>query len=285
MTSVNTERRFETLTKKSETIEVNKAILYQDLYDYIKRFKTEEDDVLLSILLPMYNEEKTIKSVLEKLPYNDSIEIIVVDDHSTDGSLEKIEEVKLKREIKVISHKENQGYGGAIISGISQVKGKIIVTMDSDGQHSPDDIFNLIKPIFEEEADYTIGSRYKGKYFYQLPILTRLGEVLVEKLIQIFFGIKIMNNQTGYRAFNRNFLPIFDNIKYFGYAFCTEQIVKASISNYRIKECPIKVYKREYGSSSIKLMKLARRIFSCLFYYFGRKIKLSVRRTKRIGLY
>ena len=282
---MNTERRFEILTKKSETIEVNKAILYQDLYDYIKRFKTEEDGVLLSILLPMYNEEKTIKSVLEKLPYNDSIEIIVVDDHSTDGSLEKIEEVKLKREIKVISHKENQGYGGAIISGISQVKGKIIVTMDSDGQHSPDDIFNLIKPIFEEEADYTIGSRYKGTYFYQLPILTRLGEVLVEKLIQIFFGVKIMNNQTGYRAFNRKILPIFNNTKYYGYAFCTEQIVKASISNYRIKECPIKVYKREYGSSSIKLMKLARRIFSCLFYYFGRKIKLSVRRTKRIGLY
>ncbi len=281
MTTLNTERRFDILTNRSIAIEETKEIIYQDLYDYIKKFKTEEGAILLSIILPMYNEEKTIKSVLEKLPYNDSIEIIVVDDHSTDCSLEKIEEVQLEREIKVISHKKNQGYGGAIISGISQSKGNIIVTMDSDGQHSPDDIFNLVKPIFEEEADYTIGSRYKGTYFYQLPILTRLGEVLVEKLIQIFFGVKIMNNQTGYRAFNRKILPIFNNTKYYGYAFCTEQILKASISNYRIKECPIKVYRREYGSSNVKLMKLTRRIFSCLFYYFIRKIKIRVKRTKR----
>ena len=280
---MNTDRKFETLLNKSKTIEANDEGPYQDLYNYIQRFKTEQETVLLSIILPMYNEEKTIKDVLEKLPYNPLIEIIVVNDHSTDCSLEKIEEVKLKREIKVISHKKNQGYGGAITSGISQVKGKIIVTMDSDGQHSPDDIFNLVKPIFEEEADYTIGSRYIGTYFYQLPILTRLGEVFVEKLIQIFFGIKIMNNQTGFRAFNRDFLPIFDNIKYNGYAFCIEQILRASILNYRIKECPIKVYKREYGASGIRLMKLARRIFSCLFYYYVRKIKLSIKRTKKNG--
>jgi glycosyltransferase involved in cell wall biosynthesis len=227
----------------------------------------------------MYNEEKTIKTVLEKLPYSNTIEIIVVNDHSTDHSLEKIEEVQLKRDIKVINHEINKGYGGAIISGISLAKGDIIVTMDSDGQHSPDDIFNLIRPIFEEEADYTIGSRYKGTYFYQLPVLTRLGEVFVEKLIQIFFGVRVMNNQTGFRAFNRRVLPIFNNTKYYGYAFCTEQILKASLSDYKIKECPIKVYRRVHGSSSIKLMRLARKIFSCLFYYYMRKIKLLTKKS------
>lgn len=285
MTTLNKKEKLYTLTNNSETIEINRENLYQDLYDYIKKFKNEEERVLISIILPMYNEEKTIKSVLEKLPYDNSIEIIVVDDHSTDSSIERIEEVKLNREIKVISHKRNLGYGGAIASGFSQVNGNIIVTMDSDGQHSPDDLFNLVKPIFEDEADYTIGSRYKGTYFYQLPILTRLGEVLIEKLIQTFFGVRIMNNQTGFRAFSRKILPIFDNTKYFGYAFCIEQILKASISNYRIKEVPIKVYRREYGSSHVRLMKLTRRIFSCLFYYFVRKIKLKTKRTKRTGHY
>ncbi|MHA2337860.1 MAG: glycosyltransferase family 2 protein [Candidatus Hodarchaeales archaeon] len=278
MTTLNTDRKTNALLKNSETEKGNFDYLYQDLYAYLNRFKTNEDQVLLSIVLPMYNEEKTIKSVLEKLPYNNLIEIIVVNDHSTDHSLEKLEEVKLKRDIKVINHKINKGYGGAIISGISLAKGDIIVTMDSDGQHSPDDIFNLIRPICEEEADYTIGSRYKGTYFYQLPVLTRLGEVFVEKLIQIFFGVRVMNNQTGFRAFNRQVLPIFDNTRYYGYAFCTEQILNASISGYKIKECPIKVYRRVHGSSSIKLMKLARKIFSSLFYYYMRKIKSIIKK-------
>ncbi|MFX1391344.1 MAG: glycosyltransferase family 2 protein [Promethearchaeota archaeon] len=231
--------------------------------------------------MPMYNEEKTIKSILENLPYNNSIEIIVVNDHSTDNSIKEIEKVKVKREIKVINHKKNRGYGHAIISGIRNAKGKIIVTMDSDGQHSSDDIFNLVKPIFDGEVDYTIGSRYKGTYFYKLPILTRLGEVLVEKLIQIFFGPRVMNNQTGFRAFDRKIIPIFNDTRYHGYAFCTEQILKVSMSGFKIKECPIKVYRREYGSSSIVLTKLARKIFSCLFFYYIQKMKLFIRRKKK----
>jgi glycosyltransferase involved in cell wall biosynthesis len=279
LTTLNTKRKSNTLLDNSETKTRNSEHPYQDLYDYLDRFKSNKDKTLLSIVLPMYNEEKTIKKVLEQLPYNELIEIIVVNDHSTDNSLEKIEEVKPYRDITVINHSINKGYGGAIISGISHARGNIIVTMDSDGQHSPDDIYNLIKPILEEEADYTIGSRYKGTYFYQLPVMTRLGEVFVEKLIQIFFGVRIMNNQTGFRAFNRNIIPIFKNIRYYGYAFCTEQILRASISHYKVKECPIKVYRREYGSSSIKLMYLARKIFSCLFYYYIKKIKSLIKRN------
>ncbi|MFX1454500.1 MAG: glycosyltransferase family 2 protein [Promethearchaeota archaeon] len=278
MTTLNTKRKSNNLLDNSEIKKRNPEHPYQDLYDYLNRFKFNRDKTLLSIVLPMYNEEKTIKTILEQLPYNELIEIIVVNDHSTDNSLEKIEEVKPYRDITVINHSINKGYGGAIISGISQARGDIIVTMDSDGQHSPDDIYNLIKPILEEEADYTIGSRYKGTYFYKLPVMTRLGEVFVEKLIQIFFGVRIMNNQTGFRAFNRNVIPIFENIRYNGYAFCTEQILKASISHCKVKECPIKVYRREYGSSSIKLMYLARKIFSCLFYYYIKKIKSLIKR-------
>ncbi|MFX1303230.1 MAG: glycosyltransferase family 2 protein [Promethearchaeota archaeon] len=281
MKTLSSKRKTKTLKNRSETKDGNTKYLYQDLYDYIKNFKTKEGQILISIILPMYNEEKTIKVVLEELPYNNSIEIIVVNDHSTDNSLKEIEKVKLKRAIKVINHKRNRGYGDAIVSGISHANGNIIVTMDSDGQHSSDDIFFLVKPIFDGEADYTIGSRYKGTYFYKLPVLTRLGEVLVEKLIQIFFGKRVMNNQTGFRAFSRKVLPIFDNIKYHRYAFCTEQILKVSLSGFKIKECPIKVYRREYGSSSIILTTLARRIFSCLFYYYIQKLKLMMKKRNK----
>jgi len=271
-----------TLLNRSETKDSNIEDLHQDLYDYIKNFKTKEDRVLISIVLPMYNEEKTIKTVLEGLPNDSSIKIIIVNDHSIDDSLKEIEKVKLKREIRVINNKKDRGYGNAIMSGISHAKGNIIVTMDSDGQHSSDDIFNLVKPILDGEADYTIGSRYKGTYFYKLPVFTRLGEVIVEKSIQILFGPKVMNNQTGFRAFNRKVLPIFDNTKYHGYAFCTEQILLVSLAHFKIKECPIKVYRRQHGSSSIVLTKLARRIFSCIFHYFIQKIRLSIKKPTRI---
>jgi len=229
----------------------------------------------------MYNEEHTIGKVLGNLPKGKLIEIIVVDDHSTDNSLEEINKVNGKNEIQVIKHKENRGYGAAIVTGIKNARGRVLVTMDSDGQHSPYDILAMIKPIFEGEADYTIGSRYLGSYFYKLPVSTRLGEVLIEKLIQIFFGKKIMNNQNGFRAFNRKVISIFKDFKYEGYAFCTEQIIRATIKGFRIKECPIKVYDRKYGTSNIILTKLTKNLFACILQYI--LVKLNITIFKRLS--
>ncbi len=257
--------------------------LFQELYKYIEKFKIHEDQAIISIVLPLYNEEKTIRKVLDSLPNHNSIEIIVVNDHSTDNSLHEIEMVQSYRRIKVINHRINRGYGAAIMTGIKHAKGKVIVSMDSDGQHSPNDLFTLVKPILDERADYTIGSRYLGTYFYQLPLSTRLGELFVEKLIQIFFGKKIMNNQNGFRAFNRKILPIFNDLKYNGYAFCTEQILKTSLEGYKIKECPIKVYDRKYGTSHIILSKLAINIVTLFFNYIIKKIRITVLKRDKSG--
>ena len=254
---------------------------FSELYNYIYQFKSLDEEILMSIILPMYNEEHTIGKVLGNLPKGKLIEIIVVDDHSTDNSLEEINKVNGKNEIQVIKHKENRGYGAAIVTGIKNARGRVLVTMDSDGQHSPYDILAMIKPIFEGEADYTIGSRYLGSYFYKLPVATRLGEVLIEKLIQIFFGKKIMNNQNGFRAFNRKVISIFKDFKYEGYAFCTEQIIRATIRGFRIKECPIKVYDRKYGTSNIILTKLTKNLFACILQYI--LVKLNITIFKRLS--
>jgi len=249
---------------------------FLELHDYISNFKTKGSEIVLTIILPMYNEEHTIRKVLGNLPRGSSIQIIVVDDHSTDNSLQEIEKVNENNEIEVIHHKINKGYGASIISGIRRARGRVMVTMDSDGQHSPHDILTMIKPIFDNEADYTIGSRYLGSYFYKLPVSTRLGEVLIEKLIQIFFGKKIMNNQNGFRAFNRKIIPIFNEVKYEGYAFCTEQIIKATLKGFRIKECPIKVYDRKFGASNIILTKLAVNLFSCILQYYLLRLNITI---------
>ena len=253
---------------------------YSEFYNYINQFN-DKNKILISIILPLYNEEQTIRPILESLPVHDSIEIIVVDDHSTDNSLIEIGKVRKYKNIRVITHKKNTGYGAAIISGIRFSTGEIIVTMDTDGQHNPEDIFSLIKPILDGEIDYTIGSRYLGNYYYNLPISTRLGEVLTEKLIQLFFGIKIKNNQNGFRAFRRELIKNFNTRLFIGYAFCTEQILQAKLCGYRIKECPIKVYDREFGSSKIILRKLALNIFSCLFIYYLRKIIMMMFKKRK----
>lgn len=254
---------------------------FLDLHEFINQFKFEGDQILLSIILPMYNEEQTIGKVLRNLPRGKSIEIIVVDDHSNDNSLKEIERINDNTGIKVIKHDKNRGYGAAVVTGINNALGKVLVTMDSDGQHSPYDLLEMVKPIFNNEADYTIGSRYLGSYFYKLPVSTRLGELLIEKLIQIFFGKKIMNNQNGFRAFNRKVLSIFKDFKYEGYAFCTEQIIRATIKGFRIKECPIKVYDRKYGTSNIILTKLTVNLFSCILQYI--LVKLNITIFKRLS--
>ena len=254
---------------------------YQELYDYLRKFESNNQTVLISIILPLYNEENTIRSILENLPSNNLVEIIVIDDNSSDNSLNEIRKVKNHKNFKIIRHKENRGYGNAIVTGIGYASGEVIVNMDTDGQHSPDDIFNLVKPIFDGDADYTIGSRYLGTYYYHLPIPTRLGEVLIEKLIQLLFGIRIMNNQNGFRAFKKELVPLFSEAKFLGYAFCTELILQAKLSKYRIIERPIKVYNREYGSSGVVLRKLTLNIFACLLIYYLKKIKLNLFKKRR----
>ena len=274
---------------KSNTASLNKNSVkhpttvsdYQDLYNYLKIFKKNENLAMLSIILPMYNEEKTIRSILEDLPRNKSIEIIIIDDHSSDNSLNEIRKVEGYGKFKIIRHLTNSGYGNAIITGMRYATGDVIVSMDTDGQHSPADIFNLIKPIFDGEADYTIGSRYLGTYHYHLPIATRLGEVLIEKFLHFFFGIKIMNNQNGFRAFDKKLIPLFNNAKFLGYAFCTEQILQAKLSEYRILECPIKLYNREYGYSKIILRKLTLNIFACLLIYYLKKFYLNLLKKRK----
>lgn len=248
----------------------------QILFNYLNKFITEKDQILLSIVLPSYNEEKTIRSILESLPYHKSIELIVIDDYSTDNTYQEIKKVKILRDIKLIRHKKNIGYGGSIISGMKYTKGKVIVTMDTDGQHSPRDILKLIKPIFEGKADCTIGSRYLGTNHYNLPLRTRLGEAIIEKIIQVFFGQKIMNNQNGFRAFSNKLIPIYELAKFKGFTFTTETIMLAAIYNKKIKEYPIEVFQREFGSSKINLFKLILNLCSCFICSLLLNIKINL---------
>ena len=260
-----------------------KTMSFNEMYQYIEKYKSKKEKYLISIIIPVYNEQNTIFSILNSLPKKNSIEIIIIDDHSSDNSVKEIEKAQQISNIKLFKHKKNKGYGKAILTGIKRSNGKIVVTMDADGQHFPEDIYTLIKPILDDVADITIGSRYLGSYYYKLPIFTRFGEVLIEKLIHLFFGKKVVNNQGGFRAFERKTFRIFDDIQYDNYAFTTELIIRAALYGYRIKECPIKLLDRSHGKSRIILNKLAVNLFSCLFRYILLKIKMRIFRIDTIN--
>ncbi|MFX0027073.1 MAG: glycosyltransferase family 2 protein [Candidatus Hermodarchaeota archaeon] len=253
---------------------------FNELFNYLENHKTTSDTVLLSIILPMYNEEKTIRAVLESLPKNKLIEILVIDDHSTDDSIKEIGKINSQKRINILHHEENKGYGAAITTGMKHAKGKVVVCMDSDGQHSADDLYGLIKPIIEGESDLVIGSRYLGAYNYRLPLLRQFGEILAEKIIRILFNLKIKNNQNGFRAYNRKILEVLKYARYLDYTYCTEQILKASIYGFKVKESPIKVYGRQHGASKMTIIRLALNIFSCLLLFYFKKIKVIVSKKR-----
>ena len=247
---------------------------FQELYQYLKEQKSIDDDsLLLSIILPVYNEEKTISKLIQSLPIHKSIEIIMVDDHSTDNSLEEIKKAKYNGKIHIIEHKFNCGYGAALLTGIRHSKGKIFVTMDSDGQHQASDLYSLVRPIFDGQADITIGSRYKGSYNYKLPFSTRIGEAILEVVIRVLFGQLVKNNQGGFRAFHRKTYKMFEETQFHGYAFTTELLLSAVLHDYKIKECPINLLGREHGASYIVLNKLLLSIMLCIGLYAIKNIK------------
>ncbi|MFW9827046.1 MAG: glycosyltransferase family 2 protein [Candidatus Thorarchaeota archaeon] len=229
---------------------------------------------LISVIIPLYNEEKTIKNIIERIPDHQKYEIIIVNDGSTDKSLEKVKEVT-DRHIKIIEHEVNQGYGAAVLSGLSHATGDIVVTLDSDGQHNPEEIPYLVKPILNNRADITVGSRYLGKSNYKVPIYTRLGEYFVSTWLKMLFKQSVCNNQSGFRAFNSNSLRIFKSLKHTTFGFCTETLFEAAYNKLRICEVPILVNIRKYGTSHIKLFRILIAICSCILTYLVKRFKLN----------
>jgi len=248
----------------------NQQIQYSDNSIQINHnLKTEKP--LISVVIPVYNEEKSIKDVIERIPNHQQYEIILVDDGSTDNSFENVKVIRY-RHIKVVKHKSNKGYGAAILTGIASATGDIIVTMDSDGQHNPEEIPKLIKPIINKQADIVIGSRYLGKCNYRVPSYTKIAENLISFFLWILFKQKVKNNQSGFKAFSKKSVKIFNEMLYNGYGLCTEMIYKAAYYKFILLEVPVSINIRKYGKSYVNIVKLFIAISTCILIYGVRKV-------------
>jgi hypothetical protein len=273
--------RLENLKEKTQILRyqekiqkpMQKSVILKKSKSFKNKLDTYTDSFKISIIIPLYNEEKSIKRVLARIPPHSTYQIIIVNDGSTDKSLKKVKEIEDPR-ITLINHEKNNGYGSAVLSGFQRAEGDIIVTLDSDGQHDPREIPKLISPILQNQADIVIGSRYLGKSTYKVPAHTKVGEKLISKMLWLFFRQKVRNNQSGFRAFKNQHVSLFNNMIFTGFGLCTEVIFKAALRNLKIKEVPIRIRLRKFGNSYVKVARIISSISVCLFIYVVKKTKI-----------
>lgn len=189
----------------------------------------------ITVIIPAYNEETRLPKVLEGIP-NFVDEVIVVDDGSSDGTYEVAKAFSEKDgRIKAIRLEKNCGKGCAMREGIKHSSGDVVVFMDADGQHRPEEIRNLVEPIVAGEADLVIGAR-KVEEAGKRPLHRRLSNIITTRLIRLKLRQYVYDTQSGFRAFSREFLPEIESDRY---EVETEMLIKAAKRGARIKEVPV----------------------------------------------
>jgi glycosyltransferase involved in cell wall biosynthesis len=212
------------------------------------------DEPLVSVIIPVFNEEVTIGNVIERVKVvlqkiGFKYEIIVVDDFSTDRSLE----LSNRKGVKVCSLKKHMGKGYALRAGFAKAKGEIITTIDSDGSHSPEELPRLLTPILQKKADLVIGSRYLSQKPVATKKLNAVGVSLFNFLIKILIRVEVSDSQSGYRVMNASVLKHMC-LESRGYEIESEMLVKTVQQGFKIREVPISFEQRTYGTSRLDPM-------------------------------
>ena len=202
----------------------------------------------LSVVIPVYNEVETIKQIVEavkKAPV-DELEIIVVDDHSTDGTAEVLRNEVESMVDRVFYHDVNRGKGAALRTGFEHVTGDVVVIQDADLEYDPQDYETLLGPIEAGRADVVIGSRFMGGrphrvvYFWHM-----VGNRFLTLLSNMATNLNLTDMETGYKMMRREVLDSLD-LKEDRFGIEPELIAKIAKGKWRVYEVGISYYGRTY---------------------------------------
>lgn len=210
----------------------------------------------LSIIIPAYNEEKTIEEIIKKIQEIDlkkiSKEIIAVDDGSSDGTTKLIESLSKKfSNITLIKHRRNLGKGAAVNSGIKGSTGGIILIQDADLEYNPIDIPRLLKPILVDNSQVVYGTRLRTKPVFigkkRTPFLTHFfGNKFLSLATSVLYNSYISDMETGYKVFSRDILEDI-SLKSKSFNFEAEITAKILKKGIKIKEIDITTKPRGYN--------------------------------------
>ena len=192
----------------------------------------------LSILIPVFNEENTVKNMIDKvLSVNVEKELIIIDDASTDGTMEVLYAFRNNPVIKILRHERNMGKGCAIKTAIPHISGELSIIQDADLEYEPQEIPALMEPIINGKADVVYGSRFlrPNKNIY---LTYYMGNKFLSLFISALFFKRITDSYTCYKLFKTEILKKI-NISSSGFEMEAEITSKLLKYGYRILEIPI----------------------------------------------
>lgn len=210
-----------------------------------------EDNIIYSIIIPIFNEEQIIKDVITKLHHflednlADKYEIIAVNDGSKDGTKKILQTLALPN-FSFISHPYNKGYGAALKSGVHKSQGKYVIFYDGDGQHRPVDLLLLTKE--KNNFDMVVGSRLD----YNGPFWRRPGKKIINKIANYLVNFNIPDLNSGLRLVRKEYFYKFLHLYPDGFSLSTTITLSFIKHGFNVKYVDIKVYKRS-GKSTVKL--------------------------------
>lgn len=202
----------------------------------------------LSIIIPAFNEEKTIKKILAKVISAETPsfkkEIIIVNDGSTDRTKEILEKLKKKYNFIFLKHQKRLGKGAAIKTALKKLKGDFVLIQDADLEYNPSDYKKLLKAIDKEHpviyGSRNLGTAKRGYFFYFL------GGRILTIFFNIVFSSNLVDITTGYKLFREDIIKNAE-LQPDGFEFCEEITVKVLKSGYQIKEVPIRYSPRKFS--------------------------------------
>ncbi|OGZ34355.1 MAG: glycosyl transferase [Candidatus Portnoybacteria bacterium RBG_19FT_COMBO_36_7] len=226
----------------------------------------------LSIIVPVYNEEKTVSQIIEKLERVDfgiEKEIIIVDDFSTDGTRDILKNYEGK--YKIVYHDKNYGKGRALRNGFKQASGNWLVVQDADLEYDPNDLKDLLEKTKEPGVVVVYGSRRLHHNYFEARKsghIFALGGIFLTWLANLLYGTEITDEPTCYKMFRTDLLPEL-NLKCERFEFCPELTAKVAKKGIKIHEVPISYYPRHKGEGKkIKLKDAFEAVWTLLKYRF-----------------
>lgn len=219
------------------------------------------------IIIPAYNEAENISSVIAAIKRGTDMDIIVIDDGSTDKTAESAE----RSGAVVIRHPFNMGYGVALQTGYKYAVKKnydLLTQMDGDGQHNPDAVESLFQQVESGACDVLIGSRFLKKGGYDVGILKRIGIALFRSIIRMISGERITDPTSGFQCMNRKVFTVFTEDSFPCDYPDANIIIMLLRKGFVVREIPVEMVENPQGRS------MHRGFFTKLYYFF--KIFFSI---------
>jgi glycosyltransferase involved in cell wall biosynthesis len=201
----------------------------------------------ISVIIPVYNEEDTIKEIVSRVQKVDlDKEIIIVDDHSTDSTPRLLKNINQSYEnVQVLSHDRNRGKGAALRTGFASARGEILIIQDADLEYDPQEYEKLLGPILDGRADVVYGSRFLGGPHRVLFFWHYIGNKFLTLLADAFSNLNLTDMETCYKVFRKDVLDEI-TLKSNRFGFEPEFTMKVAKKGFRVYEVPISYSGRTY---------------------------------------